>query len=130
MDEFERAAAAFPDLDDTFSPGAPSSAPIGGMSFPALDDDDFGTPASVPVQNIGGGGDLDEFERAASAFPALDGDEGISAPSLDQFEAQPSFHATPQAPSVFQSPAPAPFQSPALRNMNHSEYVPRNHLAL
>ncbi|CAE6423756.1 unnamed protein product [Rhizoctonia solani] len=126
MDEFERAAAAFPDLDDTFSPGAPSSAPIGGTNFPALNDDDdfdFGAPAVAPVQNLGGGGELDEFERAASAFPALDGDEGISAPSLEQFESQPSFHATPQAPSSFQSPAPAQFQSPAPQGGNYSAFT-------
>ncbi|CAE6462677.1 unnamed protein product [Rhizoctonia solani] len=126
MDEFERAAAAFPDLDDTFSPGAPSSAPIGGTNFPALNDDDdfdFGAPAAAPVQNLGGGGELDEFERAASAFPALDGDEGISAPSLEQFESQPSFHATPQAPSSFQSPAPAQFQSPAPQGGNYSAFT-------
>ncbi|CUA77857.1 hypothetical protein RSOLAG22IIIB_06830 [Rhizoctonia solani] len=100
MDEFERAAAAFPDLDDTFSPGAPSSAPIGGTNFSALSDDDeldFGAPAAAPVQNTGGGGELEAFGRAASAFPALEADEGINAPSLE-FEAQPLFHVTPQAP--------------------------------
>ncbi|CAE6512266.1 unnamed protein product [Rhizoctonia solani] len=40
-----------------------------------------------------------------------------------QFEAQPSFHATPQAPSVFQSPAPAPFQSPAPQGVNYSAFT-------
>ncbi|KAJ1304962.1 hypothetical protein OPQ81_006094 [Rhizoctonia solani] len=121
MDEFERAAAAFPDLDDTFSPGAPSSGPVGVTSFPDLDDD-FGAPAPAPAQQLGGG-ELDEFERAASAFPALDGEEGISAPSLEQFEAQPSFHATPQAPSSFQSPAPVQFQSPAPQGPNYSAFM-------
>ncbi|CUA72701.1 hypothetical protein RSOLAG22IIIB_10232 [Rhizoctonia solani] len=89
------------------------SAPIGGTNFPALNDVgdfDFVAPTAAPVQNLGGGGELDEFERAASAFPALDGHEGISGPSLEpglsQFESQPSFHATAQAPSSFQSPAP------------------------
>ncbi|GAB1523591.1 Clathrin light chain [Rhizoctonia solani] len=124
MDEFERAAAAFPDLDDTFSPGIPSSAPIGGTNFPELDDD-FGdpAPAPAPVQSLGGGEGLDEFERAASAFPALDGDDGIAAPSLEQFESQPSFHATPQAPSSFQSPAPPQFQSPVPQGPNYSAFA-------
>ncbi|CUA72699.1 hypothetical protein RSOLAG22IIIB_10230 [Rhizoctonia solani] len=70
------------------------------------------------VRNIGGGGELDEFERAASAFPALDGDEGLSAPLLE-----PSFHATPQAPSSFQSPAPAQFQSPAPQGGNYLAFT-------
>jgi hypothetical protein len=88
MDEFERAAAAFPDLDDTFSPGISQPTGGGGASFPALDDeDDFGMPTTAP-SNLGVGfGDadnLDEFDRAASAFPALDGDEGpANAPSLE-----------------------------------------------
>ncbi|KAF8747807.1 Ubiquinone biosynthesis monooxygenase COQ6, mitochondrial [Rhizoctonia solani] len=101
MDEFERAAAAFPDLDDTFSPGIPSSL----------------------LSSLGGGEGLDEFERAASAFPALDGDDGIAAPSLEQFESQPSFHATPQAPSSFQSPAPPQFQSPVPQGPNYSAFA-------
>lgn len=80
MDEFERAAAAFPDLDDTFSPGLQSTT-VGGTGFPALDDD-FGAPASAPLAVEGDG--LDEFERAASAFPALDVVDGPpSAPSLE-----------------------------------------------
>ncbi|CAE6443667.1 unnamed protein product, partial [Rhizoctonia solani] len=40
-----------------------------------------------------------------------------------QFEAQPSFHATPQAPSSFQSPAPAPFQSPVPQGPNYSAFT-------
>ncbi|KAG9090761.1 hypothetical protein FRC07_012019, partial [Ceratobasidium sp. 392] len=114
MDEFERAAAAFPDLDDTFSPG-PTQPSVGGASgFPALEDeDDFGMPTGAPSQpsagGIGLGDGLDEFERATSAFPALDDVEGpATAPSLEAFEAQPSFHAPPpQQPQSFQSPVPA-----------------------
>ncbi|QRV83821.1 clathrin light chain [Ceratobasidium sp. AG-Ba] len=99
MDEFERAAAAFPDLDDTFSPGATTQTLGGAGAFPALDDeDDFGMPTSAPSNpgpgiGLGDGDGLDEFERATSAFPALDDVEGpASAPSLQAFEAQPSFH--------------------------------------
>ncbi|QRW12442.1 clathrin light chain [Ceratobasidium sp. AG-Ba] len=115
MDEFERAAAAFPDLDDTFSPGATTQTLGGAGAFPALDDeDDFGMPTSAPSNpgpgiGLGDGDGLDEFERATSAFPALDDVEGpASAPSLQAFEAQPSFHIpTPQQPiQTFQSPVP------------------------
>jgi hypothetical protein len=87
MDEFERAAAAFPDLDDTFSPSA--TQPIGGGGFPSLEDeDDFGMPATAPGNPSGAGLDdgdgFDEFERATSAFPALDGNDGpANAPSLE-----------------------------------------------
>lgn len=88
MDDFERAAAAFPDLDDTFSPGIAQTTAGGGGGFPALDDeDDFGMPAAAPSNPSAGFGDaddLDEFDRAASAFPALDGDDGpANAPSLE-----------------------------------------------
>lgn len=88
MDEFERAAAAFPDLDDAFSPSVSQPTGGGGGGFPALDDeDDFGMPASAPSIPGAGFGDadnLDEFDRAVSAFPALDGDDGpANAPSLE-----------------------------------------------
>ncbi|KAG8736200.1 hypothetical protein FRC10_009575 [Ceratobasidium sp. 414] len=112
MDEFERAAAAFPDLDDTFSSG-PTPSVGGPTAFPALEDDEFGMPTSAPSQPTAGLGVVDgfdnEFERATSAFPALDDVEGpANAPSLEAFEAQPSFHAPPvQQPQSFQSPAPA-----------------------
>ncbi|KAG8745579.1 hypothetical protein FRC12_014512 [Ceratobasidium sp. 428] len=116
MDEFERAAAAFPDLDDTFSPSATQPTVGGAGGFPALEDeDDFGMPMGAPSQPAAGGAGLgaadglDEFERATSAFPALDDVEGpANAPSLEAFEAQPSFHAPPpQQPQSFQSPVPA-----------------------
>ncbi|CCO35476.1 hypothetical protein BN14_09594 [Rhizoctonia solani AG-1 IB] len=100
------------------------SADLGPTIFPALDDD-FGDPAPVPVpiQSISGAGDLDEFQRPAGAFPALDGDKIISAPSLEQFESQPLFHATPQVPSSFQSPAPPQFQSPVPQGPNYSAFA-------
>ncbi|CCO35790.1 Clathrin light chain Short=CLC [Rhizoctonia solani AG-1 IB] len=100
------------------------SADLGPTIFPALDED-FGDPAPAPVlvHSIGGGDDLDEFERPAGAFPALDGDEGISAPLLEQFESQPSFQATPEVPSSFQSPAPPQFQSPAPQGPNYSAFA-------
>ncbi|CCO37835.1 Clathrin light chain Short=CLC [Rhizoctonia solani AG-1 IB] len=99
------------------------SAGLGATIFPALDDD-FGDPAPVPVpvQSISGAGHLDEFERPAGAFPALDGDEGISAPSL-KFDSQPSFDATPQVPSSFQSLAPPQFQSPVPQGPNYSAFA-------
>lgn len=90
MDDFERAAAAFPDLDDTFSPTATQPTGGGGGGFPALDDeDDFGMPVGGTAPNNPGigfdsDGNLDEFDRATSAFPALDGDDGLAhAPSLE-----------------------------------------------
>ncbi|CCO34678.1 Clathrin light chain Short=CLC [Rhizoctonia solani AG-1 IB] len=100
------------------------SADLGATIFPALDDD-FGDPAPVPVpvQSISGASDLDEFERPAGAFPALDGDEIISAPSLKQFDSQPSFDATPQVPSSFQSLAPPQFQSPVPQGPNYSAFA-------
>jgi hypothetical protein len=84
MDEFERAAAAFPDLDDTFSPGIPQSTGLGATNFPALDDD-FGAPTTATLSTATDDADpLDEFQRAASAFPALDVVDGPAhAPSLE-----------------------------------------------
>ncbi|CAE6537928.1 unnamed protein product [Rhizoctonia solani] len=72
-------------------------------TFPLNDDDDF---------------DFGARPRLLHAFPALDGDEGLSAPLLE-----PSFHATPQAPSSFQSPAPAQFQSPAPQGGNYLAFT-------
>ncbi|CCO35474.1 hypothetical protein BN14_09592 [Rhizoctonia solani AG-1 IB] len=100
------------------------SADLGATIFPALDDD-FGdpAPAPVPVHSISGGGDLHESECAESACPALGGDEGISAPSLKQFDSQPSFDATPQVPSSFQSLAPPQFQSPVPQGPSYSAFA-------
>ncbi|CCO35872.1 Clathrin light chain Short=CLC [Rhizoctonia solani AG-1 IB] len=102
------------------------SADLGATIFHALDDD-FGDPAPVPVpvHSISGGDDLDEFERPAGAFPALDGDEGISAPSLEHaaVRVRASFQATPEVPSSFQSPAPPQFQSPVPQGPNYSAFA-------
>ncbi|CCO36798.1 hypothetical protein BN14_10944 [Rhizoctonia solani AG-1 IB] len=99
------------------------SSDLGPTIFHALDDD-FGdpVPAPVPVHSISGGDDLDEFERPAGPFPALDGDEGISAPSLE-FKSQPSFHATREVPWSFRSLAPPQFQSPVPQGPNYSAFA-------
>ncbi|KAG8901883.1 hypothetical protein FRB99_005023 [Tulasnella sp. 403] len=116
IDELERAASAFPDLDDII----PSGAPAGGASFPALDevddmDTDFGALSSggfgalssgVPVSKaptdikVTGDDALDNFE---SQFPDL-GASTYTSPPVSQ---QPSFYQTPAAveqPHVYGGP--------------------------
>ncbi|KAG8895490.1 hypothetical protein FRC00_007407 [Tulasnella sp. 408] len=105
IDELERAASAFPDLDDI----GPAAVPSGQTSFPDLgqggidgfdDDDDFGPigggttlnkgPTSVKVT-----GD-DMLEKFEDQFPDL-GDTGFSAPP-------PPISVASQQPSFYQSP--------------------------
>ncbi|CCO34879.1 hypothetical protein BN14_08988 [Rhizoctonia solani AG-1 IB] len=43
--------------------------------------------------------------------------------STQQFESQPSFQATPEVPSSFQSPGPPQFQSPVPQGPNYSAFA-------
>ncbi len=78
FDEFERAASAFPDLDD-IGGTAPTA---GRTSFPALDGDDdgfgsfenddlsFSQPKSQPSVRVTGNDEIDKFE---GQFPDIGG---------------------------------------------------------
>jgi hypothetical protein len=61
IDELERAASAFPDLDDIGGPGF-GAAPIGRSSFPALDG-----PGGLETNGFGGLDDSDD-EGGFGAF--------------------------------------------------------------
>ncbi|KAG9017217.1 hypothetical protein FRB90_001327 [Tulasnella sp. 427] len=105
FDELERAASAFPDLDDI----APAGVPSGKTSFPDIsqgidgfddEDDDFGpigggNTATKPPTSVKVTGD-DILEKFEDQFPDL-GDSGFSAPP-------PPISVASQAPSFYQSP--------------------------
>lgn len=98
IDELERAASAFPDLDDIGGPGL-GAAPTGRTSFPALDgatngfggldddeDDGFGAfggggAATQSQVRVTGGADA-EVEKFESQFPDIAGTVSAQSPTF------------------------------------------------